>query len=157
RAVREALAPGVPDGVDGRRLTVAFAGASPSDTAMADITSRWIGEAALALGREMKARGIDGVRSGERSGAMIVALPVAPGAPEAPALVRAAILAVRPMTIDPRREIVTIPDTDLARWTRGPAPLTRASLTPAMLRAETGDGRWLWAIALALLVMESLV
>ena len=85
---------------------------------------------------------------------MVVDAPIPASALAAPAVIRAALLAVRPAGIvDGEEEVVTLPDADLARWRRDPALVT-ASSNP---RADDSDGRWLWAVALVLLLVEARV
>src|SRR5205085_11678781 len=89
-----------------------------------------------------------------RDGVMVVEAPMPASAFAAPAVMRAALLALRPAAIvDAEEEVVTLPDGDLARWRRDPAPVT-ASAIP---RADDSDARWLWAIAAVLLVVEAFV
>jgi hypothetical protein len=85
---------------------------------------------------------------------MIVDTPVTGAGLAAPAVVRAALLAVRPETIvDPQTEIAALPDTELARWRRESAPVTRSAIP----MADDSDGRWVWLFPLALLGLESRV
>ena len=82
----------------------------------------------------------------------MVDAPIPATAPAAPAVIRAALLAVRPAAIvDGEEEVVTVSDADLARWRRDPAPVTRS----ANPRGDDGDGRWLWGLALALMFVEA--
>jgi hypothetical protein len=152
RALRAAVSAGVSAGDASRRIIVRFAGAPPIVPAPQPVTSPWIAAAALSD----VLRGVEpAVSVSERDGVMVVDAPIAAGAFEAPAIVRAAILAVRPAAIaDVEAEVVTLPDEDLARWRRDPAPVA----TPAIPMANDGgesDARWLWALALMLLVIES--
>jgi hypothetical protein len=152
RALRAAVSAGVSAGDASRRIIVRFAGAPPIVPAPQPVTSPWIAAAALSD----VLRGVEpAVGVSERDGVMVVDAPIAAGAFEAPAIVRAAILAVRPAAIaDVEAEVVTLPDEDLARWRRDPAPVA----TPAIPMANDGgesDARWLWALALMLLVIES--
>jgi len=48
---------------------------------------------------------------------------------------------------------VTLPDADLARWRREPAPVTPSAIP----LADESDLRWLWALALVLLLAETRV
>jgi hypothetical protein len=152
RALRAASASGVPAGDESRRVVVRFAGASASPSGGQAIASAWIASAALTLARSDLLRGVEpGVRVSERDGVMVVDAPVSAADLAAAAIVRAAILAVRPAAIvDAGAEVATIPDADLARWRRDPAPVT----TSAIPTAGDSDARWLWALALALLVVE---
>ena len=75
---------------------------------------------------------------------MVVEAPMSATGFAAPAVIRAALLAVRPAGIvDGEEEVVTLPDADLARWRRDPAPVA----APAIPRADDSDSRWLWALA----------
>jgi hypothetical protein len=155
RGLRAAVALGVPAGDDRRRVLVTFAGAAALVPAPQPIQSPWIAAAALALRRSEILRDIDpGVTVRERDGVMVVEAPMPATAFAAPAVIRAALLAVRPAAIvDAEEEVVTLPDADLARWRRDPAPV-RASAIP---RADDSDSRWLWALALVLLFVEARV
>jgi hypothetical protein len=153
RALRAAVSLGVPAGDNSHRLVVRFAGGtapSPGEP----IRSPWIAAAAIALQRSDLVRGVEPVAVSERDGAMIVDAPLAAAALAAPAVVRAALLAVRPESIVDRQiEVATLSDAELARWRRDAAPVTRSAI-PA---ADDSDAKWLWLIALALLGLESRV
>jgi hypothetical protein len=152
QALRAATARGVPVGNAGRRLLVRFVGADPLVPPAQPVQSAWIASAALALGRSDLLREVEpAVTVLERDGVMVVDAPIPASALAAPAVIRAALLAVRPpVIVDGEEEVVAISDADLARWRREPAPVT-ALADP---RADDGDSRWLWAIALALLAAE---
>ena len=154
RALRAALSLGVPAGDDSRRVLVRFAGASPLAPPGQPVRSPWIAAAALALQHTDLLIGAKPVAVWERDGVMVVDAPVTGADLAAPAVVRAAQLAVRPEAIvDPQTEIVTLPDTELARWRRESAPVTRSAIPVA----DGSDGRWLWLLALSLLGLESRV
>ena len=149
RALRAAVSQGVAGGDPQRRIIVRFAGAAPLVPAAQPVTTRWIASAAMttALRDAEPAVGLF-----ERDGVMVVDAPIAASAFEAPAIVRAAILAVRPPAIvDAEAEVVTLPDADLARWRRDPAAVTRSAIP----NADSSDGRWFWALALILLAAET--
>ncbi len=165
RALRAALSQGVAAGDNGRRAIVRFAGADALVPPAKAIESPWIASAALALRRSDLLRDLEpGVGVSERDGAMVVDAPISAAALAAPAVVRAAILAVRPATIaDTESEVVTWPDADLARWRRDPSPVTR-SATPVADDSDLSDeasaesdARGLWAVALVLLAAEAQV
>jgi hypothetical protein len=154
RALRAALSPGVAAGDDRHRVLVRFAGANPLAPAGEPVRSPWIAAAALALQHSDLLRGAEPVAVSERDGVMIVDTPITGAGLTAPAVVRAALLAVRPETIvDPQTEIAALTDHELARWRRESAPVTRSALP----LADDSDGRWVWLLALALLGLESRV
>lgn len=154
RALGAATSLGVPAGDGSHRVLVRFAGANPRSSPVEPVRSAWIAAAALALQRSDLLTDIEPVAVSERDGIMIVDAPFAAAELAAPAVVRAAVLAVRPERIvDPQSEIATLPDTDLARWRREPAPVTRSAIPTA----GDSDARWLWLFALALLGLESRV
>jgi aerotolerance regulator-like protein len=153
RALRAAVALGVPAGDDRRRVLVTFTGAATLAPPSEPVQSPWIASAALAFKRSDLLRDVDpGVTVRERDGVMVVEAPMPATGFAAPAVIRAAILAVRPAAIiDREEEVVTLPDAALARWRREPAPVT----APAVPRADDSDQRWFWALALVLLVVEA--
>jgi hypothetical protein len=155
RALRAAVALGIPAGDPGRRLLIRFAGAAALAPVAQPVHSPWIAAAAIALARSDLVPDADAdIRVLERDGAMVVETPIPAAALSAPAVIRAALLAVRPAAIvGDEAEVVTHSDADLARWRRDPAPVT-ASAIP---RADDSQGRWLWAVALLLLGAEARV
>jgi hypothetical protein len=154
RALRAAVSLGVAAGDDSHRVLVRFAGASPLAPPGQPVRSPWIAAAALALQHSDLLMGAGPVAVAERDGVMIVDAPVTGAGLAAPAIVRAALLAVRPETIvDPQTEIGTLSDTELVRWRRESAPVTRSAIPGA----DDSDGRWVWLLALALLGIESRV
>jgi hypothetical protein len=83
---------------------------------------------------------------------MVVDAPIRATALEAASVIRAVIVAVRPAAIvDPEAEVAAASDADLAAWRRDPAPAADLS----GIRREDSDARWLWGLALLLLVVES--
>jgi len=76
---------------------------------------------------------------------------LAPSAPAAPTLLRAALRALAGADPLPEAEIRTIPDRALNAWTR-PAPEPPAD---AFRNVEGTDRRWLWAAVLAVLLLET--
>jgi hypothetical protein len=152
RALRAAVSLGVPAGDNSHRLVVRFAGGAGQSASEKPIRSPWIAAAAIALQRSDLIQGVEPAAVSEREGAMIVDAPLPAAALAAPAVVRAALLAVRPDTIVDRQiEVATLSDTELARWRRDAAPVTRSAIP----LADDSDARWLWLIALALLGLES--
>jgi hypothetical protein len=166
RARRAATAFGVTAGDNGRRILVRFAGAAPLVPPAQPIRSAWIGSAALALRHSDLLRdaetGMDGrVRVSERDDVMVVDAPVSASALGAPAVVRAALLAVRPPAItDADTETATVPDADLSRWRRDAAPAAGSTLPiagdrdPSAAVSMETDGRWAWALTLVLIAVE---
>ena len=151
RAADAARSFGVPVADPARRIEVAFAGAT-GDRESSPRTA-WIAGAAIALldSALVSETGAD-VTVGERDGMMTVKTTIRGNSPFAPAVMRAVLLAAAPGMIDPEGETVAIDDGVLARFRRDPAPVTVAPPPP-----DASDGRWLWAVALALLGIESLV
>ena len=77
----------------------------------------------------------------ERDGVMVVDAPIPAAALAAPAVIRAALLAVRPAAmVDREEEVVTISDADLARWRRDPAPVRIVGEPPRMRAIHVGCG-----------------
>jgi hypothetical protein len=152
RAVAAALSFGVPPIDDAHRVTVAFAG-SPGNPGAA-LTTPWMLSAMLALRqsdllRESTAR----VEGSERDGVMIVRTEMAASSPAAPAVIRAVLLAVGDADFADRElEVATIPDADLAAWRRDAAPVSAPGSSVA---SDGAEARVLWAIALALLGIET--
>ncbi|MEO6236926.1 MAG: BatA domain-containing protein [Vicinamibacterales bacterium] len=154
RALQAAASRGVPTGDDSRRVLVRFAGAPPLDSPTQPARAPWMGAAAWSIARSplMRQSGRRGIA--ERHGVMVVDVPAAASALEAPAVLRAVILSVRPPAIvDREAEVITESDSELARWQRAPADIAR----PAAPRADDSDGRWFWAAALLLLAIEGRV
>jgi hypothetical protein len=154
RALRAAVSLGVPAGDNGHRVLVRFAGATVLTPPAQPVRSPWIAAAAIALQHADLIRGAGPVTVLERDGIMLVDAPFAAAALAAPAVVRAALLSVRPeAVVDPQSEVSTLPDTDLARWRRQSAPVARSAIP----LADDSDARWLWLSALVLLGLESRV
>lgn len=152
RALRAAVSLGVPPGDSGHRVLVRFANApalaSPAET----VRTPWIAAATIALQHSSLLVDLEPVKVSERGGVMIVDAPSPATGLNAPAVVRAALLAVRPLAIvSPQAEVRTYPDTDLARWRRDSAPVTRSAIPVA----DDSDARWLWLLALILVGLES--
>jgi len=136
---------------------VSFAGAAGAQGR--PIHTPWIARAAQALRRSELLADVDvPVTARERDGTLIVAAPLSASSAAAPAVVRAAILAVRPAVLADRTlETMTISDAQLAQWRRDPAPVS-ADVVATLARAGQAEdetaSRWLWALALVLLGVE---
>lgn len=151
RAAEAARSFGVPVDDRSRPVEVSFAGAD----AIVDgpPRTRWIASAAIALHASALLAQTDAqVHVGERDGVMTVKTPLPASSPFAPAVIRAAALAAAPCVIDPEAETASIDDASLRRMERHRRPV--AAARPL---ADESDGRWLWAIALALLIVEELL
>ena len=157
RARRAAVSFGVPSGDDRQKVVVSFAGAG--DGQGQPIHTPWIARAAQALRRSELLADVEvPVTALERDGTMIVGAPLSASSAAAPAVVRAAILAVRPAVLaDQTLETMTISDAQLAQWRRDPAPVS-ADVVATLARDGQAEGetasRWLWAFALVLLGVE---
>jgi len=157
RARRAAVSFGVPSGDDRQKVVVSFAGAG--DGQGQPIHTPWIARAAQALRRSELLADVEvPVTALERDGTMIVGAPLSASSAAAPAVVRAAILAVRPSVLaDQTLETMTISDAQLAQWRRDPAPVS-ADVVATLARDGQAEGetasRWLWAFALVLLGVE---
>jgi hypothetical protein len=158
RARRAALSFGVPAGDDTHKVVVAFAGAETATPAGQAVGVPWMAAAAQALRSStlLHDASVD-VAVTDRGGVLAVSAPITASSPLAAAVLRAALLSVRPATIAGRAlETAAIPDRELSQWRRDPAAVTRPSIEE--LRTGTAiasDARWLWGTALALLGLES--
>jgi hypothetical protein len=155
RAVDAALSAGTAAGDDTHRVLVRFAGAPPDTSERGQVRTGWMVEAALALRRSPLLRQTNAlVQCTERGGQLIVNTTVAATAIDAPAVVRAVVVAVRPTAIaDRNAEVLTVSDAELATWRREPAAVRQ---TPERLHPGfDSDARWFWALALALLGGEA--
>lgn len=150
RAAEAAQSFGVPASEPSRRIDVAFAGADAIPDAPP--TTPWIAAAAIALRASplLAETGVT-VRAGERDGVMAVATTLPATSALAPAVIRAALVAAAEPVVDPEAESASIDEPVLARWRRDAAPVG-----PAPGQNER-DGRWLWALALALMAVEAIV
>jgi Aerotolerance regulator N-terminal len=151
RAAEAARSFGVPMAGPSRRIDVAFAGAAV--TADTPPATPWIASAAIALRRSalLAETGAD-VRVAERDGVMAATVSLPATSPLAPAVIRAVLLAGAPDVADREAESTTLDDVVLTRWRRDPTPIAGIPLGP-----DESDGRWLWALALGLLLVEGLV
>lgn len=151
RAADAARSFGVPHAEPARPVEVSFDGA-PAVADTSPVTP-WIALAAIALrGSELVAETGARIEVGERDGVMRVKAALPASSPLAPAVVRAALLAAAPRVFDPEAERTAIEESVLSRWRRDAAPV--ASTAPG---SDESDGRWLWALALALLLVEGIV
>jgi hypothetical protein len=150
-AARRALAAAQASGLvadASRRVEISFAGAAPSPAVVP--RARWIAVAAVALSQHplIAATGA-AATAGERDGVMAVTTNVAATAAAAPAVIRAVIEAATPPAVDAEREPRALDEAALAAWRRDPVT------PPASVPPDASDGRWLWAVALACLGIES--
>jgi hypothetical protein len=150
RALAAARSFGIPAGEPPTRVDIAFAGA-PSGADMPPKTP-WIAAAAIALAADpvVVASGAPLV-IGERGGMLTARTPLSAESPVAPAIVRAVIVAGSPRVADPERETIAIDDATLAGWRRPSAA------RPGTVPPDVSDGRWLWGMALALVLIEGMV
>lgn len=157
RAVSAALSAGVASGDDARRVEIRFAGAAPASTDRGAVRTRWIADAAVALrGSPLLQQTSGRVDVHEHDGRLIVETTAAATSIDAPAVVRAVVLAVRPAAIaDREAEVVTAADAELAAWRREPAPLDGTLRSVNSGTDVRSDARWFWAIALVLLGCEA--
>jgi hypothetical protein len=131
-------------------VDIAFAGAPPG-VEMPPKTPR-IAAAAIALAADpvVIASGAPLV-IGERDGMLTARTALSAESPVAPAIVRAVIVAASPRVAGPERETIAIDDATLAGWRR--APVAQLGHIPP----DASDGRWLWGVALALVLIEGVV
>lgn len=154
RAVAGAASFGVPGGDASRRVIVQFSGADVPRGQ--PLRAPWMLRAAAAL-RESSLLAGSGValETADEGGALAVRANVSAASVAAPAVVRAVMLAVRPVALADRElETATLSDADLAAWRRDAAPIAS---TDRVRAADGTDSRWLWAGALALLLIEALI
>jgi aerotolerance regulator-like protein len=147
RAARAAASFGVTAGDVAHPIEIAFAGANP-DAATAPSTP-WIAAAAIGLAADplVAASGAP-LSVAERDGMLVASTPLPGSSPFAPALVRAILQAASPRFADRELEREALDDASLARWQRAPVR------QPGMVPPDAEDGRWLWGLALALLIVE---
>jgi hypothetical protein len=150
RALAAARSFGVPAGEPPVHVDIAFAGAPPG-VEMPPKTPR-IAAAAIALAADpvVIASGAPLV-IGERGGMLTARTALSAESPVAPAIVRAVIVAASPRVAGPERETIAIDDATLAGWRR--APVAQLGHIPP----DASDGRWLWGVALALVLIEGVV
>ncbi len=157
RAVYAAVSSGVASGDDTHRVHIRFAGAPADPAERRPLRTPWMVDAALALRRSALLRQATAmVHATEHNGRLILETTVAAAAIEAPAVVRAAVLAVRPAAIAGREaEVLTTPDAELAVWRREPASIRGAPVRLDSGSRSDSDARWFWALSLALLGGET--
>ena len=154
RALQAALSAGVVRSSDERRVVVMFSGAQVPAvfSPLQPIHSRWIANAALALGRGDLVRDTGGgLSSHEHDGVLIVQSRASGASATAAAVIRATIEATASPLGDPELEVATTADAELAGWAREPPPLTGL----AHPGPDDSSSRWLWGLALAALAAES--
>jgi hypothetical protein len=156
RAVHAAVSAGVASGDERRRVRVRFAGAPAESTPRASVRTQWMVDATLALRRSGLLRQTNAsITTVEHDGELVVETSARATSVDAPAVVRAVVLAVRPATIAERNaEVVTIPDAELARWRRDPRPFTPSRDGAPLGDGSDSDAKWFWALALALLGLD---
>lgn len=150
RAAEAARSFGVPVGDPSRKIEIAFAGA-PAATSSAPSTP-WIAKAAMALHQSalVAASGAPLV-IGERDGGMTVATTLPATSPFAPAVIRAVLLSSGAVVADRERETGAVDEATLSAWRRAPRP-SGTGVPP-----DASDGRWLWALALVLILVEGVI
>jgi len=152
RALAAARSWGITEAAD-RRVEIAFAGAAV-ETSTPPRTA-WIAAAAMRLQGDALAAAVDpALVIGERDGVMIAATRVRGASPQAPAVARAVLDAAAPNLVDPETEPRAVDEATIASWVSGrgapPAP-------PDVVPPDTSDGRWLWGLALAFVLLEGAV
>jgi hypothetical protein len=151
RAAAAARSFGLPMGEGARPVEVTFAGAGAT-TDEPPITP-WIASAAISLrASALLADAGANVTVGERGGTMTVKTPLSARSPLAPAVIRAVLIAAAPAVIDPEAETTSMDEATLRRMVRHRTPI--ASARPP---ADESDARWLWGLALGLIVAEGVV
>lgn len=151
RAAAAARSFGVPRIDPPPPIDVEFAGA-PASRDTPPVTP-WIASAAMALrDGEMLAETAAQVDVRERDGTMIVKAALPASSPLAPLVIRAALLAAAPRVVDREGETSAIDEQTLSHWRRDPAPIASTGSGP-----DESDGRWFWALALTLLLVEEIL
>jgi hypothetical protein len=152
RAVYAATSPGVAAGDDSRRVRVRFAGAPDDAPERASLRTQWMVDAVLALRESALLRQTGAtVQASELRGELVVDTNVTAASVDAAAVLRAVVLAVRPPDFaDREAEIASVTDAELATWRRDAAPVSTTTGIPS-----DSDARWFWAVALALLGVET--
>jgi hypothetical protein len=129
-------------------IIVRFPGASSSPDAGSS-AEEWTAGAAHRLLRSPEIRGI-GIDVSHESGTLVVDVNADPASLEAALVVKAALDARRDPRALEETEPRRIDEATLTRWSRPPG----AADTGAWRQTDESDGRWLWAVALVLLVVE---
>jgi hypothetical protein len=134
-------------------IVIRFAGADGAGEAVAAAPANdWTAAAADRLLRSPDVAGVH-LRVASAKGALVVDVDADPGSVEAARVVKAALDARHDTTSMLEREPRRIDDATLAAWSRpaGPADAT------AWRHTDESDGRWFWALALVLLLIEAIV
>jgi hypothetical protein len=134
-------------------IVIRFAGVDGAGEAVAAVPANdWTAAAADRLLRSPDVAGVH-LRVAPAKGALVVAVDADPGSVEAARVVKAALDARHDTTSMLEREPRRIDDATLAAWSRpaGPADAT------AWRHTDESDGRWFWALALVLLLIEAIV
>jgi hypothetical protein len=160
RALRAAASFGIAAGDDRQRVLVRFSEVRQPTTDNRRPTTDdrrvrepWMVRAALAL-RESTLLAEIGVHvtTGDEQRRLVVDAAIPASDSTAAAVLRAVILAVRPASIASHdAEVLTLSDADLAAWRREPGPAE----PPAPGALGPSDARWLWALSLLLLAIET--
>ena len=155
RALEGAASFGIAAPPGGRRAVVVFSGAPPQ-AGERPVATEWMLRAELALRQSSLARQTGAtITTAEQGSALVVHASVGAADPMAAAIVRAVMLAVSPAAVADRElEIATVPDAELMAWRREPGPVEGVTTVP---RGIASDARWLWAVALLLLGIETVV
>lgn len=155
RALAGAASFGIASPPEGRRAIVVFSGA-PQPAAEPPVAMAWMRRAELALRHSRLLRQTGAIiTTAEQGSAFVVRANVGAADPMAAAIVRAVMLAVSPVDVADRElEIATVLEAELTAWWRQPAPVGREVTVPP---GGASDARWLWALVLVFLGIESLV
>lgn len=152
RALRAAASFGVTSGDASRRVAVIFEGGRHQGASPQPVRTPWMVPVVLVLrdSRLLRETGVDAT-SGESDGVLVIETRIAAASALAPAVLRAVMLAARPAAVaDAEAETATLPDVDLAAWSRPPAAVTGR----VGVAVDEGDARWFWMAALILLFLE---
>ena len=106
------------------------------------------------LCRDSQSRPI--VRAAAAGPQLVLDVDAPPSALLSAAVVRAALTARHGSVARPEEEIQRLTAAELTAWSRAPLPVTADSWRSGMAGLES-DARWCWALALALLAVESAI
>lgn len=132
-------------------IVVRFPGAAPMAGTAAPADD-WTAPAAVRLLGSTAIAGID-LRVSSAAGALVLDVNAEPGSLDAARAVKAALDARRDPAALYELEPARLDAATLARWTRPPGPADPS----AWRYTDESDGCWLWAFALMLLAVESIV
>jgi hypothetical protein len=149
RAVEAARSWGIAEAPE-RRIEIAFAGATPPPSTSP--RTAWIASAAMSLEGNALAAAVDpSLAVGERDGVMTARTTVRASSSMAAALARAVLEAARPDVVDREMEPRAVDEATLAAWNNARSD---PPVSPNVVPRDASDGRWLWALALALVLAE---